>query len=83
MEIVLAIRKEVPKASFCVHYALKWNYCGGVEAGMQRFTEFLDEMTTLNCTVLLVSGGGKTRQLDTVAVSLESGDGVKASFFQD
>lgn len=71
MESVLAIRKEVPKATFCVHYALKWNYCGGVEAGMEKFKQFLDEMSALDCTILLVSGGGKTRQLDTVAVSFK------------
>ena len=68
MESVLAIKKEVPQATFCVHYALKWNYHGGVDAGMEKFRQFLDEMTTLDCTVLLVSGGGKTRQLDSVAV---------------
>ncbi len=68
VESVLAIKKEVPQATFCVHYALKWNYHGGVEAGMEKFRQFLDEMTTLDCTVLLVSGGGKTRQLDSVAV---------------
>lgn len=69
-ESVLAIKKEIPQATFCVHYALKWNYGGGVEAGMEKFHKFLDEMNILDATVLLVSGGGKTRQLDTVAVRL-------------
>ena len=70
LESVTALKEEIPRATVCVHYALKWNYGGSMEAGMDNLQTFLGQMGILDATVLLVSGGGKTRQLDTVEVSL-------------
>lgn len=69
MEDVQIIQKEIPEADVCVHYALKWNYSGGVEAGMRKFNDFLSQLESMNASVLLVSGGGKPRPLDTIAVA--------------
>ena len=67
-----AIHDAIPKADICVHYSLKYNYHGGVSQSFQLLQQFLRalEQREANCTVLLLSGGGKKKKLDTVEVSL-------------
>ena len=67
-----AIHEAIPKADICVHYSLKYNYHGGVGQSFQLLQQFLRELEqrAAKCSVLLLSGGGKKKKLDTVEVGL-------------
>lgn len=62
------IAQAIPHANVCVHYSLKWNYNGGQDQAFQHLQEFLQALGQQKCmtSVLLVSGGGKKKRLDTV-----------------
>lgn len=69
------ILKEVPEADICLHYSIKWNYNGDHSKALKSLTHFLTELDKLGSkhrgsklSVLLVSGGGKKKKLDTVKV---------------
>lgn len=68
------ILKSNPAASICVHYSLKWNYSAGVDQSFHRLQEFIKQMEALegDHSILLVSGGGKKKKLDTIEVILRS-----------
>ena len=53
-----------------MHYSLKWNYHTNVERSFDAFQQFCADMAALDAkvSVMLVSGGGKKRKLDTVGV---------------
>ena len=65
-----AICHAIPGADVCAHYSLKWNYRKNVERSYEAFKQFCTDMAALDGrnTVMLVSGGGKKRKLDTVGV---------------
>ena len=65
-----ALCRALPGADVCVHYSLKWNYHTNVERCFGAFQEFCADMAALDgkASVMLVSGGGKKRKLDTVGV---------------
>ena len=65
-----ALCRALPGADVCVHYSLKWNYHTNVERSFGAFQEFCADMAALDgkASVMLVSGGGKKRKLDTVGV---------------
>ena len=66
------ILRAIPGAQVCAHYSLKWNYRTNVERSYEAFRRFCTDMAALDghAAVMLVSGGGKKRKLDTVAVCL-------------
>ena len=64
-EIVTAL----PNADICIHYSLKWNYSQNADASYRKFSKFCAALQQYkHASVLLVSGGGKKRKLDTVQV---------------
>ena len=69
-----AVCRAVPGAEVCVHYSLKWNYHTNVERSYGALQKFCTDMAALKgqASVMLVSGGGKKRKLDTVGVGNES-----------
>lgn len=70
LECCKIITSAIPAAEVCVHYSLKWNYKQGVKQSFQAFADFCESLPEeKHLTVLLVSGGGKKRKLDTVEVS--------------
>ena len=71
LDSAAAIHEAIPKADICVHYSLKYNYRDGVDQSFQLLQQFLRvlEQRGANCSVLLLSGGGKKKKLDTVEVS--------------
>lgn len=89
LEAVKVIREACPQVHLCVHYSLKYNYLRNIQEGHQRFLRFcraLQEELPRSC-VLLVSGGGKKKRLDTVAClemtdrgAFPSGLGVYVAF---
>ena len=64
------ILRAVSGAEVCAHYSLKWNYHTNVEHTYEAFQAFCTSMAALDgrAAVMLVSGGGKKRKLDTVGV---------------
>lgn len=71
------IAQALPHADMCIHYSLKWNYNGGQEQAFQQLQDFLQALGQQKCkaSVLLVSGGGKKKKLDTVqALSMLKGE---------
>lgn len=74
MESVSEISKAIPSANICVHYSIKWNYPGAADPAFQRLKDFLSQVANVQSSrsVLLVSGGGKKKKLDTVEVSFGS-----------
>lgn len=66
------ILQAVPGAQVCAHYSLKWNYHANVERSYEAFRRFCTDMAALDghAAVMLVSGGGKKKKLDTVGVCL-------------
>ena len=63
-----ALCRALPGADVCVHYSLKWNYHTNAERSFGAFQQFCADMAALDgkASVMLVSGGGKKRKLDTV-----------------
>lgn len=70
LESVSNIYEAIPKADICVHYSIKWNYSGSEEHAMDLLNRFLEELSQLKGakSVLLLSGGGKKKKLDTIKV---------------
>jgi len=68
------IAQAIPQADICVHYSLKWNYNGGQDQAFQQLQDFLQSLGRQKgkSSVLLISGGGKKKKLDTVQVILIS-----------
>ena len=64
------ILRAVPGTDVCAHYSLKWNYHTNVERSYEAFRTFCTDMAALDgrAAVMLVSGGGKKRKLDTIGV---------------
>ena len=59
----------VPTADVCIHYSLKWNYIKDADRSFQELSSFSSAAAKLdNASILLISGGGKKRKLDTVKV---------------
>lgn len=70
LECCRIITSAVPSAEVCVHYSLKWNYKQSVEQSFQAFTDFSATLSeNKQSSMLLVSGGGKKRKLDSIEVS--------------
>ena len=70
LECCRIITSAVPSAEVCIHYSLKWNYNQSVEQSFQAFTDFSAMLSKeKHSSMLLVSGGGKKRKLDSVEVS--------------
>lgn len=64
------IATALPNADICIHYSLKWNYNQNADASFQTFSNFCTALSQhKHASVLLVSGGGKKRKLETVQVS--------------
>ncbi|BDA42017.1 hypothetical protein COCOBI_02-8180 [Coccomyxa sp. Obi] len=67
LECCRIISSAVPSAEICVHYSLKWNYSQSVEQSFQAFANFCATLAEdKQSSMLLVSGGGKKRKLDSV-----------------
>jgi hypothetical protein len=62
--------RAVLGAEVCVHYSLKWNYHMNMERSYKAFKAFCNDMAAMEgqASIMLVSGGGKKRKLDTVGV---------------
>ena len=57
----------MPHADLCVHYSLKWNYSQNADASYHKFSSFCTALSQhKRASLLLVSGGGKKRKLETV-----------------
>ena len=71
LESVSNIYEAIPNADICVHYSIKWNYSGSEEHAMDLLNKFLEELSQLKGakSVLLLSGGGKKKKLDTIKVT--------------
>ena len=70
LECCRIITSAVPSAQICVHYSLKWNYNQSMEQSFQAFADFCVTLSEdKQSSMLLVSGGGKKRKLDSVEVS--------------
>ena len=74
LESASKIWEAIPKADVCLHYSIKWNYNGGEDKAMHQLESFLKDLDSLKGekSVLLLSGGGKKKRLDTVKVKDES-----------
>ena len=69
MEWCQTILLAVPTADVCVHHSLKWNYIKDANQSFQKLSSFCSAAAELkNASILLISGGGKKRKLDTVQV---------------
>lgn len=69
-EYALAVKKEIPDADVCIHYSLKWNHKGGQEGALDRFKQFFHHLKGFDGSILLISGSGKKKSIDTVDVML-------------
>jgi hypothetical protein len=70
----------MPSADICVHYSLKWNYRQNVDQSFSDFSCFCASLTGhKRVSVLLVSGGGKKRKLDSVEVCSVAHSGLACS----
>ena len=69
-----ALCRALPSADVCLHYSLKWNYHTNAERSFKAFQQFCADTAALDgkASVMLVSGGGKKRKLDTVGVGSDS-----------
>jgi hypothetical protein len=52
----------------CVHYSVNANYNHTPEASFTILTNFCLELAELRCSLLLVSGGGPRKRLNSLAV---------------
>ena len=70
-ETVKTLCTKLSKPDVCVHYSLKYKYAGGADLSFQVFHDFCKDLAALDgrVSVLVVSGGGKKKKLDTVQVS--------------
>ena len=70
-ETVKTLCSKLSKPDVCVHYSLKYKYAGGADQSFQAFQDFCSGLAALDgqVSVLVVSGGGKKKKLDTVQVS--------------
>lgn len=75
LEYVSILRQELPNLDICVHYSIKFNYQRSPPHSLARLTTFLETLETYNqkeksaqCSVLLVSGSGKRKGLDSLSV---------------
>ncbi|MCJ1354265.1 MAG: hypothetical protein MMC33_004252 [Icmadophila ericetorum] len=66
-----AICRAVPSANICAHYSLKYNYHTNAERTYEAFRDFCTDMAALDgrAAVMLISGGGKKRKLDTLRLA--------------
>jgi len=74
LESVSILRQECPNLDICVHYSIKYNYLRSPPQSLARLTTFLEALEAYNqeekstqCSVLLVSGSGKRKGLDTLS----------------
>lgn len=64
---VKLLRREIADVDISVHYSLRHNYHGNQRKGQQALGAFCQELEHIGgCSVLLVSGSGKKRPLNTV-----------------
>lgn len=64
---VKMIKAQLPSLDICMHYALRYNYAGGPRGGQARLVAFCQELEAISgCSMLLVSGSGEKRPLNTV-----------------
>ena len=69
LQSVQALAEALPQVEVCVHYSLKWNYTQGVEPTQAKLASFYRELAAYErASVLLVSGSGKKRKLDSPEV---------------
>lgn len=69
-ETCKAIMSALPGVDVCLHYSFKWNYRQSAEESFKDFSRFCSRVAEYErASVLLVSGGGKKRKLDTLEVS--------------
>jgi hypothetical protein len=67
---VQALKQELPSLEVCVHYSLKWNYERSVDVSFARLEALAQELSLVpGASLLLVSGGGKKKPLDSLKVS--------------
>lgn len=66
---VKLIREHLPEVDVCVHVSLKHQAGRTKELALQRVTSLLETFESLHprCSVLLVSGSGKKKPLDTIS----------------
>jgi hypothetical protein len=72
LESVSILQQELPNLDVCVHYSIKFNYFRSPAVTQTRLTAFLESLETRNnrestCSVLLVSGSGKRKGLDSLS----------------
>jgi hypothetical protein len=82
LDTVSTLQAQLPDVDVCVHYSIKYNYQKSVTASLQRLQQFcVDFQQQLaahpsSCGhVLLVSGGGKKRALETVSALQQLSEG--------
>jgi hypothetical protein len=83
LDNVSTLQAQLPDIDVCVHYSIKYNYQRSVTASLQRLQQFcadfqrqLGAHPTSSGHVLLVSGGGKKRALETVSALQQLSDGT-------
>ena len=68
LERAQALRTALPAADVCVHYGINHNYHRSVDASWQVLEAFCRQLAAVErCSLLLVSGGGPRRRLDSLA----------------
>ncbi len=73
LEAVHALKQELPSLEVCVHYSLKWNYERSVDASFARLEALARELSLVpGASLLLVSGGGKKKPLDSLKVGMDA-----------
>jgi hypothetical protein len=65
---VRIIREHFPDLSICIHLSVKYQYRRDPDQTLQRLSHVLGQLSSFpNCSILLISGSGKKRALDTVS----------------
>ena len=75
LESVKILQASLPQLDVAVHYSVKYNYERTPEPTFKKFINFRDGLEEQLCSsgaatghILLVSGGGKKKQLDSLAI---------------
>lgn len=61
------LKQNYPSANICVHYSLKFNNAKSEDSVLEKFATFCEQAEALSCdSVLLISGGGPKKKLNTL-----------------
>lgn len=67
LESVAILQEEIPGLDICVHYSVKYNYHRSPQHTFTTLTTFLETIESRGgCSVLVVTGSGKRKGMDSV-----------------